>query len=94
MNRFTFKTDEGAEEYCEAILAEMRGLFSISTDEALGRMNRAWDGQEFLGEEDPVYHEDEKYWANTIYYGKDSNWWMNPPNLKPLPYTSPPRGTQ
>ena len=86
MTRFTFKTDSESAQYCEGILAEMTALFSISADEALGRMNRTWDGQEILGDDDPIYHEDEEYWANTIYYGKDSNWWMNPEGLKPLPY--------
>ncbi len=85
MREFTFKTDEQSRDYCELILQEMVQLFGISEEEALVRMNRTWRGLEFLGDNDLIYHEDEEYWANNIYYGKDSMWWTDPPDLKPLP---------
>lgn len=86
MSMFEFRTDNESETYCLDIVREMNRLFAISENEAIGRMNRAWKGIEFIGSDDLIYHEDEKYWANTIYYGKDSYWWMNPPNLEPLPW--------
>lgn len=86
MRQFAFKTDEESAEYCEAVIQEMVRLFDISEEEALGRMNRAWRGIEFVGDDDLIYHEDEEYWAKNIYYGKDSAWWMDPPDLQPLPY--------
>ncbi len=88
MSRFNFKTDQEGREYCEEILKQMIVLFSIEESEALARMNRSWEGQDILGDDDPIYHEGEEYWAKTIYYGKDSNWWMNPPDLQPLPRPS------
>ena len=86
MNRFNFRTDTKSERYCDEIIRKMMNIFSISENEAVGRMNMLWDGLEIVGEDDLIYHEDVEYWVNTIYYGKDSNWWMNPPNLKPIPY--------
>lgn len=86
MSRFSFKTDQESYKYCEEILKKMVALFSIEESEALGRMNRSWEGQDLRGDDEVIYHEDEEYWANTIYYGKGSYWWMNPPDLKPLPY--------
>ena len=82
---FNFKTDEQSYEFCLMILNKMIELFKISREEALGRMNRTWNELEFI-DADIIYHEDEEYWANNIYYGKDSLWWTNPANLKPLPY--------
>lgn len=86
MSRFSFTTDSESAAYCEGILERMVKLFKIDDTEAIGRMNKYWDNQIITGEDDPIYHEDEEYWAKTIYYGKESLWWMNPPDLKPLPY--------
>lgn len=83
---FTFTTDQQSSEYCRAILDSMMNLFGIKESEALGRMNRAWSGQTITGEDDPIYHEDEEYWAYTIFYGKDSNWWMDADGLAPIPF--------
>lgn len=37
-----------------------------------------------------VFHEDEEYWANAIYYTDDSYWWMPemPDTLKVKVYNS------
>ncbi|ASA54568.1 hypothetical protein [Vibrio gazogenes] len=86
MSHFEFKTDSESAAYCEEILGKMIELFAIDSEEAIGRMNKYWHNQIIVGEDDPIYHEDEEYWAKTIFYGKDSFWWMNPPDLKPLPY--------
>ena len=84
--RFEFKVDAESEEFCNEIIAEMIKNFGISESEAIGRMNHLWKGQDFVGPDDIAYHETAEYWAFTIYYGKDSDWWLNPPNLKPKPY--------
>jgi len=86
MSKYAFKTDAKSKKFCDDIVEEMVKAFSISEDEAIGRMNRLWKNIEIIGDDDPVYHEDEEYWARTIYYGKDSDWWLNPPGLKPQPY--------
>ena len=41
---------------------------------------------DFLDEDDLRYHETPTFWAHDIYYGADSYWWNNPPNLKPKPF--------
>ncbi len=86
MSRFTFQTDEESEAYCEEIFLEMARLFGISKSEAIGRINRDWDSLVLVGQDDVIYHEDPEYWAKTIYYGKDSFWWLNKGSLKPRPY--------
>jgi len=87
MSQYLFKTDERGENFCNEIVKEMINAFSISEEEALGRLNRSWTGIDTIDDDDdPVYHEDEEYWAWTIYYGKDSYWWTDPPDLKPLAY--------
>ena len=83
---FEFTTDAQSAEFCETIVNRMVGLFGITVDEAIGRLNRDWKGLNLIGPTDMIYHEDEDYWAKTIYYGKGSNWWLNPPNLKPRSY--------
>jgi len=83
--RFEFETDPKSFSYCLDIVQRMIVLFNISENEALLRINRRWIGLALKGEDDLIYHEDEDYWANTIYFGKDSDWWKNPPNLNPLP---------
>ncbi len=85
MTKFDFQTDSEGKAFCESIVQEMLRKFGISKDEAVGRMNAAWRGLT-IDKDDITFHEDEEYWANTLYYGKDSQWWTNPPGLKPLPY--------
>ena len=87
MNNFEFVTDEESEEFCIEIAKKMIELFGISMDEAMGRINRCWEGLEIVGD-DLIYHEDEEYWAKNIYYGKNSFWWLKEgsEDLKPLPY--------
>ena len=84
---FDFKTDKESYEFCMLIANKMVELFKISLNEAIGRINRDWNGKDILGL-DVVYHEDEEYWAKTIYYGHDSFWWLKEgkEELKALPY--------
>jgi hypothetical protein len=89
---FPFKTDEKSEAFCHSIAREMTKLFGISEHEAIHRIGRFWKRlPEIVGEQDIVYHETEDYWARTIYYGKDSFWWITDrasrhlPPLTPLP---------
>jgi len=85
-DKFEFKTDAQSLTFCENIIARMMILFGITVEEAISRINRDWRGLKLIGAEDVIYHEDEEYWAKTIYYGKGSNWWLNAQNLKPRPY--------
>jgi hypothetical protein len=83
--KFEFQATGRSLELCERIVDRMMELFGISVDEALGRINRGWAGFEFE-DLDLICHETDDYWANTIYFGADSYWWLKPPGLKPLPY--------
>ena len=83
---FEFTTDSQSVVFCEKIADQMVALFRVSLDEAIGRINRDWQGLEIVGPHDVIYHEDEEYWAKTIYFGNGSNWWLNPPGLKPRSY--------
>lgn len=85
---FSLTTDPEDAELCREIVADMVRLFQVSEAEAIGRMNDAWRGVDFEPD-DLRHHETAEYWANTIYYGKGSAWWTNPPNLTPLPYAGP-----
>ncbi len=85
MSLFLFVTDKNSEEFCLLIAHKMVELFGISKEEAIGRINRDWKGQEIVGM-DVIYHEDEEYWAKEIYYGHDSRWWKGETGLKPSSY--------
>ena len=85
MSQFIFTTDNKSYAFCLAIAEEMEKLFQIPYDEAIGRINRQWQGLTIVGQ-DLIYHEDEEFWAKTIYYGKSSYWWLAGANPQPLPY--------
>lgn len=48
--------------------------FGISIEEAVARINQHWYGQEFLEEDEIVFHEDAHYWAMVIYYEGVPDW--------------------
>ncbi len=83
---FKFRVTNESETFCREIINVMIQLFEISSEEALGRLNEHWKGNDFTDEDDIRYHEDESFWAYDIYYGHDSLWWTNPGQLTPLPY--------
>lgn len=80
-------TDE-ALDYIEQIARQMVLLFPVAMDEAVGRINRFWAGQEFTShvKVDVLLHEEPESWAKTIYYGRDSRWWLGEAGLEPEPY--------
>lgn len=70
--------DVEAQKFCEGIVSEMVSLFSITEEEAISRVNFQWSHLESLGgNEELIYHEDERFWAQDIYYGPDSLWWLD-----------------
>ncbi len=86
MNNYSFRVNERSKTFCDNIVEEMIRLFGIALSEAIGRINRQWNGNDFLKEDDLRYHETAEYWANDMYYGWDSFWWTNPSDLEPKPY--------
>jgi hypothetical protein len=84
---YAFRVDAEALRFCEAIAAEMMRLFSMTREEAVGRLNRHWTGVGFkMRGIDLRYHEDPTFWANDIVYGSTSRWWLDPPGMRPRPY--------
>lgn len=79
---------EEALEYFEQIAREMVILFPITMDEAIGRINRFWQGRDITTEVevDMLLHEEPDSWAKTVYYGRNSKWWLGEEGLEPLPY--------
>lgn len=86
MNSFTFPIDDKGRAFCRAISLEMVSLFKISEAEAIERINYEWRNVRLIEADHPLYHEDESFWANEIYYGHDSQWWKRKEDLKPRPY--------
>lgn len=82
----TMRTSEKAHRFIEEIVTEMLLLFPITREEAVGRVNAAWGHLDYVGDTDVMFHETATYWAKTIYYGKDSCWWLGEEGLQPLPY--------
>lgn len=83
-HEYEFEVDSDGGRFCEEIVEVMVNHFGITRDEAVERINRHWRGQKILGE-DVIYHEDAEYWAKTIFYGKDSLWWLEEDDLAPRP---------
>ncbi|TJY42403.1 hypothetical protein E5161_10445 [Cohnella pontilimi] len=88
MNRFSMKLDSDGEEFFARVVDKLIELFEITKEEAVGRINRYWGKTDFTGEEYlTISHGGEEYWAKTLYYGKDSEWWIREgENIDPTPY--------
>jgi len=86
-----FQCRPGMTDYYYRIADEMVRLFGISLNEAAGRINQMWHGRKFLTEADELmlYHDDPDRWANVIYYGPGSRWWLKEDGLAPQPYQGP-----
>lgn len=90
---FPCAIDEQAIRFCEQIATEMTRRFAITPGEAVTRVNSHWCGQQIGGSDEIAYHEDEEFWAQDIFWGHDSSWWitgekrasMNLPPLAPKP---------
>ena len=86
MTRFTFVTDEESEAFFGEIVRELVRLFSISEEEAVGRVNRQWAGRSVTGHYNLIYHESPEYFAKTVYYGPGVLWWKGEAGLRGTPY--------
>ena len=84
--RFDFKTDKQSAAHCDDVVQALRKLFSISEEEALGRVNRHWRGQKIVGNEDMIYHESPEDLARFIYYEPGAPWWKGEEGLNPRPF--------
>lgn len=75
--------------YLERIRDRMVDLFGITTEEASGRVASAFGSLDLLDRDTERYlgHEDPDYWAKSIYYGGDVQWWLvDEATLKPKPW--------
>lgn len=81
-SNFVFKTDEKSEEFCNQIAIKMVELFKITLEEAVGRINQAWaNSLSIEGCDNIIYHEEEDFWAKTIYYPEGTRWWQQDESL-------------
>lgn len=84
-----FECTPQIEEFVYKIADEMVRLFEIQPNEAAGRINRQWRGQQMLKEVDELslFHNDANHWAKLIYYGHDGLWRSRKYGPQPpLPY--------
>lgn len=88
MTKITVPARPEARRYINRIADKLVNLFGISREEAVGRINRFWSGKAFATDVDllVLLHQTEEYWAKTIYYGPDSEWWLSETGLSPRPY--------
>lgn len=92
-SEFPCAGDAEALSFCRQVAAEMAALFGVALEEAVARVNRHWSRPVNNGREprlwiigaDIVYHETADYWAQRIYYGPDSRWWIRRTDLTRLP---------
>lgn len=82
-----------ASEFISGYLVEIRDrmveLFGIPVDEAEGRIASEFGSFDLLDLDTERYfgHEDSDYWAHSVYYGVDVQWWrMEPGDLQPKPW--------
>lgn len=61
--------------YLMLIVEAMIKEFSISNEEAIGRLNNHWSQYESPFDDDLLFDESPKNWAYIMYYGYDSEWW-------------------
>ncbi|WP_169091439.1 hypothetical protein [Paenibacillus sp. PL91] len=73
-NKFTFKTNQDSQDYVIAIAAFMMKSYKVSNEEAVGRINNFWCGNDFTDENSMLFHETPEFWANEIYL-EDEFWW-------------------
>ncbi len=87
---FQIEAAPEAREVFDEIKTEMMLLFGIEKAEAVGRIDRFWEGQRFITKEQLLYllHDNrEEHWAKTIWYGRDSFWWAkDEATLQPTPW--------
>lgn len=86
MSEFSFRTDARSRAFCEEIAQEMHRIFGFGREEAVGRINRQWYGNDFFGDEDLRYHEAPDFWAQDIAYGSSVPWHLGESGVKPKPY--------
>jgi hypothetical protein len=88
-DQFTFEADAEAKGFALGLARTMVRLFDISLSEAIGRINKHWNGQKLFG---PlmIYHLEPDELARTIYYVDGTFWWveewMAEHTPKPKPY--------
>lgn len=89
MTVLTVRATPQARAYLEEIAAEMATIFSISLDEARGRINHEFGQTQFLTpiEVNVLLHEEQDVWARHIYYGRGSFWWLGEAGLEPQAFT-------
>jgi hypothetical protein len=66
---FIMPTSAEVDELLAGIRDEMVALFGISESEAVARVNQQWQGMDLSSQDEIILHEDEYFWALTVYFG-------------------------
>ena len=73
----TFKTDKESMEFVSEVAKLMSNGFGLSDSEVITKINSHWQHLDFTGSDHVIYHETPAYFANEIYFGHDSYWWLD-----------------
>jgi hypothetical protein len=82
-------TSEFLARYLVQIRDRMIDLFGISAEEAEGRIASEFGSFDLVDLDTERYfgHEDPDYWAHSVCYGVDAQWWRaSPEELRPTPW--------
>ncbi|GAA2316368.1 hypothetical protein OKJ48_02825 [Streptomyces kunmingensis] len=74
MSTYTMPTCAETDELLESVVEYMVTELGVSRAEAVARVNRQWHGQDLSDEDDIILHEEERFWALTIYYEDVPAW--------------------
>lgn len=75
--KLNFQTDAKSADYVSNVVKAMSEGFNISLQSALDVVNSNWKGINFVGTEHIYYHESPEYFANDLYLGHSSYWWLD-----------------
>ena len=93
MSTYTMPTCADTLELLDLVADHMVDEFGISRAEAVARINEQWHGQDLSDEDDIILHEDERFWAFTIYYGDVPDWTPEADRTSWLPKAPPAPGS-
>ncbi|TDF35465.1 hypothetical protein EYS14_18780 [Alteromonadaceae bacterium M269] len=74
---FTFETDKESYEFCIDVIKTLSHGFGMSENDALTLINKEWRHIGFFNKEHVFHHESAEYFANELFFGHDSYWWLN-----------------
>jgi hypothetical protein len=75
--KFSFETNELTYRYCTEIVRCLQLYCNKSNDEAIQLLNKYWDNEPLLDENDIRFHEYPYFWAMCITHSGNPEWWRD-----------------